>query len=287
MEEIDRLTAKAYSLCTQSRREEDRYGSSPGRKKRGDHRRQQRLGLGDGRGYSPHRAPTSRSWRAIRARSPRPRARSRRAPRPARSRRSAATCRRRRRSAGPTIRSCPISARSTSWSTMPAQPTRRPFDTMTDEMWQGDLDLKLFAADPLLPPRAAADEASANGAASSVCSTSAPRRRAPTARRPGQPRRQMALTKALSQGERAAQCAGQLAACRRHRQRPDRAPPQTASGAKTTEEFIAGRPGGASRSAAWARPRSSPAWPASCAPTPAPIVTGCAINVDGGRSPVV
>jgi Short-chain dehydrogenases of various substrate specificities len=59
----------------------------------------------------------------------------------------------------------------------------KAFDTVTDEDWQGDLDLKLFAAIRSAAPRCPAC-ASANGAASSTCSTSAPRRRAPTRRRP-------------------------------------------------------------------------------------------------------
>ena len=59
----------------------------------------------------------------------------------------------------------------------------KPFDTVTDEDWQGDLDLKLFAAIRLCR-LALPGMRSANGAASSTCSTSAPRRRARTRRRP-------------------------------------------------------------------------------------------------------
>ena len=44
----------------------------------------------------------------------------------------------------------------------------KPFDTVTDEDWQGDLDLKLFAAiRPAAPAFPAC--ASASGAASSTC----------------------------------------------------------------------------------------------------------------------
>ena len=44
----------------------------------------------------------------------------------------------------------------------------KAFDTVTDEDWQGDLDLKLFAAIRLCRPRCRAC-ASASGAASSTC----------------------------------------------------------------------------------------------------------------------
>ena len=45
----------------------------------------------------------------------------------------------------------------------------KAFDTVTDEDWQGDLDLKLFAAIRLLPRWRCPACASASGAASSTC----------------------------------------------------------------------------------------------------------------------
>jgi NAD(P)-dependent dehydrogenase (short-subunit alcohol dehydrogenase family) len=63
------------------------------------------------------------------------------------------------------------------------QSTRGPSETLTDEMWQADLDLKVFAqirfCRLIFPKRR-----SGVGAASSASSTSAPRRREQTALRP-------------------------------------------------------------------------------------------------------
>ena len=109
----------------------------------------------------------------------------------------------------------------------------KAFDTVTDEDWQGDLDLKLFAAIRLarlvLPGMRERKwgrivnvlniGAKAPGANSTPTSVS---------RAAG-----LALTKALSQ--------------------------------ETATWLVA-----ASRLAAWARQRNSPAWPASCVRTPAP-----------------
>ena len=59
----------------------------------------------------------------------------------------------------------------------------KAFETVTDADWQGDLDLKLFAAIRLCR-LALPGMSSASGAASSTCSTSAPRRRTPIRHRP-------------------------------------------------------------------------------------------------------
>ena len=147
----------------------------------------------------------------------------------------------------------------------------KAFDTVTDEDWQGDLDLKLFAAIRLC--RAALPGmrerkwgrivnvlnigAKAPGADSTPTSVS---------RAAG-----LALTKALSKENAPhnvlvnAMLVGLIESdqwVRRHKALGD--------GSRPTSSSSTAWPRDASRSAAWARPRSSPAWPASSAPTPAP-----------------
>ena len=105
------------------------------------------------------------------------------------------------------------------------QSTRGPSETLTDEQWQADLDLKLFAQIRfcrLLFPQMKQRKW---GRIISVLNIGAKAPGAGQRADLGQPRRPDGLHQGAVDGGRAAQCAGQLAACRRHRQRPDRAPP--------------------------------------------------------------
>ena len=85
-----------------------------------------------------------------------------------------------------------------------------------------------------------------------------------------QPRRRPRAHQGDEPGERQARRAGERDAGRPDRERPVAAPPQDGGGRGQDLRGVPRRHGrAASRSAAWARPRSSPAWPASSAPMPA------------------
>ena len=130
---------------------------------------------------------------------------------------------------------------------------------------------QIVRADPLLPPRFPADEAAALGSHHQR----AQHRRQGAGRGQradlGQPCRADGVHEGVVAGGCAAQRAGQFAACRRHRQRPDRAPPPARGRQRLARGFHPRRPGRACRWAAWAAPRNSPMSPASSPPTRPPM----------------
>ena len=126
------------------------------------------------------------------------------------------------------------------------QSTRGPSETITDEQWQADLDLKLFAqvrfCRLLLPQM----KQRKWGRIISVLNIGAKAPGADSAPTSVSRAAQMAFTKVAVAGRRAAQRAGQFAACRRHRQRPDRAPPRPRGRQRLARGLHrAGRPRGA------------------------------------------
>ena len=164
----------------------------------------------------------------------------------------------------------------------------KAFDTVTDEDWQGDLDLKLFAAIRLcrlaLPGMRERKwgrivnvlniGAKAPGADSTPTSVS---------RAAG-----LALTKAMSQGERPAQRAGQRHAGRPDRERPVGAPPQDAAGdGKTYQEFLDGMAKGRIPIGRMGKAEEFARMACFLCSDAGSFITGVAINVDGGASPVV
>ena len=153
-------------------------------------------------------------------------ARSRRAPR-ARSRRSAATCRKAadiRRAYDQVMSEL---GKIDIFVNNAGQSTRGPSEELTDEMWQADLDLKLFAQIRFCRLVFPQMKQRRWGRIISVLNIGAKAPGADSAPTSVSRAAQMAFTKALSQRRRAVQRAGQFAACRRHRQRPDRAPPRS------------------------------------------------------------
>ena len=98
------------------------------------------------------------------------------------------------------------------------QSTRGPSETITDAQWQADLDLKLFAqirfCRILLPQMKAAQMGPHHQRPQYRRQGAGRRQRADL----GQPRRADGLHQGAVDGRRAAQRAGQLAACRGHRQ---------------------------------------------------------------------
>ena len=160
-----------------------------------------------------------------------------------------------------------------------------PFEKLTDEFLQHDLDQKLFAAHPLHAAGLAADEGAQVG----------PHHQRAQHRRQGAARRQRAdldlarRRHGADQGavarRRAAQRAGQCAAGRLHRGRPARAGGARRPASRSTDYIAArakdiplGRIGKAEEFANLACFLVSDA---------GSYITGTAINVDGGRSPVV
>ena len=126
-------------------------------------------------------------------------------------------------------------------------------------------------ADPLLPVDLPADE----GAQMGPHHQRAQYRREGAGRRQradlGQPRRADGLHQGIVAGGRAAQRAGQFAACRGHRLRPDRAPLSSASGPMSASNSSSRRPAERCRWGGWAAPRNSPMSRASSPRTPPPM----------------
>ena len=166
------------------------------------------------------------------------------------------------------------------------QSRRGPFEKITDEMWQADFDLKLFAAIRFCRLVWPQMKERRWGRIINMLNIGAKAPRADSAPTSITRAAGMALTKVLSQRGRAVQRAGQCAACRRHRGRPACA--GRGQGADISlEDYIAqarakevplGRIGRAEEFANIACFLASDA---------GSYITGTAINVDGGRSPVV
>ena len=179
------------------------------------------------------------------------------------------------------------SARSTSLSTMPAsRPAARPRRSPTS-MWQADLDLKLFAQIRFCRILMPQMKQRKWGRIISVLNIGAKAPGADSAPTSVSRAAQMAFTKALSHGGRAAQRAGQLAACRRHRQRPDRAPPPARRAPMSASTNIIAQAGKGVPMGRMGKAEEFANVATFLASDAAGYVTGCAINVDGGRSPVV
>ena len=167
------------------------------------------------------------------------------------------------------------------------QSTRGPSETLTDEMWQADLDLKLFAQIRFCRLVFPQMKQRRWGRIISVLNIGAKAPGADSAPTSVSRAAQMAFTKALSQEGRTPQRPRQFIACRGHRvairssAAIDRERPNV-----SFEQYVAeagkgvpmGRMGRAEEFANVAAFFASDA---------ASYVTGCAINVDGGRSPVV
>ena len=103
------------------------------------------------------------------------------------------------------------------------QSTRGPSETLTDEMWQADLDLKLFAQIRFCRLIFPQMKQRRWGRIISVLNIGAKAPGADSAPTSVSRAAQMAFTKGPVAGRGAPQRAGQLAACRRHRVGPDQA----------------------------------------------------------------
>ena len=163
----------------------------------------------------------------------------------------------------------------------------KAFDTVTDEDWQGDLDLKLFAAIRLCRPPSRHARAQMG-----------PHRQRAQHRRQGagrqldadqrQPRRGSRAHQGALQGERTAQRAGQRHAGRADRERPVGAPPQGRQGrGKSYEEYLQGMAKGRIPIGRMGKAEEFARMACFLCSDAGSFITGVAINVDGGASPVV
>ena len=164
-----------------------------------------------------------------------------------------------------------------------------PFENISDEAWQEDFDLKLFAAirfSRLVWERhEAAQMGPHHQRAQHLCQGAAAGHSAPTSvsRAAG-----MALTKVMANEGGEAQHPGECAAGRPdHERSVGEAPCGLQASEHGFRQIRQGPCQGHAVRARSARRKSSPTWRAFLPPKQGSYITGTAINVDGGRSPVV
>ena len=207
--------------------------------------------------------------------------------RAARSRRSAATCRRRPTSAGPMTRSMSEFGKIDIFVNNAGQSTRGPFGDDHRRDVAGRSRPQTVRADPLLPARLPADEAAALG----------PHHQRPQHRRQGAGRRQRADLGQPRRPDGLHQSAV-AAKARRTTCWSIRCMSASSSATRSSAAISARAPTSRSRISSRQAGRGVPLGRMgraeefaniACflASDAASYVTGCAINVDGGRSPVV